>query len=216
MKSYLPSGSDSPQLPSESPGVPSLLRTRADRQQEWRVHSVLRQRGGHGHLHVWTHVPVSWLRPAAPKAGTGLLSHLPAAHQGCYQDLQAVAVQLARPRQGHLSEAPARWATPWLSGSLGSGAISRLPLRSDEQGRTGMEMRPWGPEPRQALVASGSNTHHPQKPVPGFSSGTAWQITCLLVTFSWERVPSVCAMLLWGWVECVCLGGGWGDSTENG
>lgn len=142
MKPYLPSGSDSPQLPTESPGVPSLLCTGAGRQQEWRVHSVLRQRGGHGHLHMWTHVPVSQLRPAAPKAGTGLLSHLPAAHQGCYQDLQAVALLLARPRQGHLSEAPARWVTPWLSGSLGSGAICHLPLRSDEQGGTGVDMRP--------------------------------------------------------------------------
>lgn len=87
MKPYLPSGSDSPQLPTESPGVPSLLCPRAGKQQERRVHGVLRQRGGHGHLHVWTHVPVPQLRPAAPKAGTGLLSHLPAAHQGCYQDL---------------------------------------------------------------------------------------------------------------------------------
>lgn len=87
MISYLPPGSDSPQLPTESPSVPGLLCTRAGRQQEWRVHGVLRQRGGHGHLHVWTHVPVPQLRPAAPKAGTGLLSYLPSAHQGCYQDL---------------------------------------------------------------------------------------------------------------------------------
>lgn len=71
-----------------------------------------------------------------------------------------------------------------------------------------MEMRPWGARGQASFVSSVSNTRCPQKPVPGFSSGTAWQITCLLVTFSWERVPSVCAMLLWGWVECVCVGGG--------
>lgn len=116
------------------------------------MYSVLRQRGGHGHLYVWTHVPLPQLRPAAPKAGTGLLPHLPAAHQGCHQDLQAIALPLAGPRQGHLSEAPVRWATPWLPGSPKSEAISHLPLRSDEQGRTGVVMRPYGPEPRQALL----------------------------------------------------------------
>lgn len=152
-------------------------------------------------------MPLPQLRPAAPKAGTGLLPHLPAAHQGCHQDLQAVALLLARPRQGHLSEAPVRWATPRLPGSPKSEAISHLPLGSDEQGRTGVVMRPWGAR-AQAGIASGSDTRCPQKPVPRFSSGTAWQITCLLVTFRWERVPSVCAMLLRGWVECVCRGGG--------
>lgn len=106
------------------------------------MYSVLRQRGGHGHLHVWTHVPLSQLRPAAPKAGTGLLSHLPAAHQGCHQDLQAVAMQRAWSRRGHLSEAPVRWATPWLSGSPRSGAISHLPLAV--MSKAGQVWR-WGP-----------------------------------------------------------------------
>lgn len=73
--------SDSPQLPAEPPGLPRVPRTGAGRQQERRVHGVLRRRSGHGYLRMWTCVPVPQLRPAAQEAGPGLLSHLPAAHQ---------------------------------------------------------------------------------------------------------------------------------------
>lgn len=144
------------------------------------MYRVLRQRGGHGHLYVRTHVPLPQLRPAAPKAGTGLLPHLPAAHQGRHQDLQAIALQLAGPRRGHLSEAPVRWATPWLPGSPRSEAISHLPPAVMSKAGQVWRGGPGGGGRAQASIASGSNTCCPQKPVPRFSSGTAWQITCLL------------------------------------
>jgi hypothetical protein len=79
---------------------------------------------------VWTHVPVLQLWPAAQKAGTGLLPHLPTAHQGCHQDLQAVAwppchlleaLRVARqhadPRQGEQGQQPSPFGLSPMVGS---------------------------------------------------------------------------------------------------
>lgn len=70
-----------------------------------------------------------------------------------------------------------------------------------------------GAEPRQALllaqtrVAPKSLSQDSAQELPGRSPA-------FLVTFSWERVPSVCAMLLWGGVECVCVLG-WGETAQR-
>lgn len=58
--------------------------------QKRRMHHLLRPGGGHGHLHLWPHVPVQRLRAEAQEADQRVLSHLQEAHQGRHQDVSAV------------------------------------------------------------------------------------------------------------------------------
>ena len=52
-----------------------------------RVHHLLRERGGHGAVRLWPHVPLLRLRPQAEEDEQRMLSHLQARHQRHHQDL---------------------------------------------------------------------------------------------------------------------------------
>lgn len=83
--------SDCSQLAPQPPHLPpvSCLRA-APCWQKWRVHHLLRPGGGHGHLHLRTHVPVQRLRAEAEEADQRVLPHMPEAHQGRDQDVSPV------------------------------------------------------------------------------------------------------------------------------
>lgn len=92
--SFSPS-SDCSQLPSQSSGLSHLHCLRAAPcWKKWRMHYLLRPGGGHGHLHLWTHVSVQRLWAEAEETDQCVLSNMQEAYQRCYQNISAVMVQM--------------------------------------------------------------------------------------------------------------------------
>ncbi len=96
MFSFFPS-SDCSQLPSQSSGLshPHRLRT-ALCWKKRRVHHLLRPGGGHGHLHLWTHVSVQRLWAEAEETDQCVLSDMQEANQRRYQNVPAVMVRMLK------------------------------------------------------------------------------------------------------------------------
>lgn len=98
MFSFFPS-SDCSQLPSQSSGLshPHCLRT-ALCWKKRRVHHLLRPGGGHGHLHLRTHVSVQRLWPEAKETDQCVLSDMQEADQRRYQNVPAVMARMLKSR----------------------------------------------------------------------------------------------------------------------
>lgn len=92
--SFFPS-SDCSQLPSESSSLSHshCLRT-ALCWKKRRMHHLLRPGGGHGHLHLWTHVSVQRLWAETEETDQRMLPNMQEAYQRCYQDISPITVSM--------------------------------------------------------------------------------------------------------------------------